>query len=97
MPRRSSHYRDCDEDKHRRKCDRCKSCYKYKKSSHLGSSDSSLSSYSTNSSCKCAKCSKEIKNEKPKIVFCNKFFEKRKKYRDPEYRFRHFKEFSDEI
>ena len=72
MPRRSSHYRDCDEDKPRRKCDRCKSCYKYKKSSHLGSSDSSLSSYSTNSSCKCAKCSKEIKNEKPKIVFCNK-------------------------
>jgi hypothetical protein len=68
MPRRSSHYRDCDDDKHRRKCDR----YKSKKSSRRESSDSSLSSYSTNNSCNCSKCSKEIKNEKPKIVFCNR-------------------------
>ena len=68
MPRRSSHY----DDDNRKRRHESRSCYKYKKSSHRGSSDSSLSSYSTNSSCKCAKCSKEVKNEKPKIVFCNK-------------------------
>ena len=72
MPRRSSHYRDCDDDKHRHKHDCCKSCYKYKKSSRREHSDSSISSYSTNNSCNCSKCSKENKNEKPKIVFCNK-------------------------
>jgi len=72
MPRHSSDYRHYDDDKHRRKYDCCKSCYKSKKSSRREHSDSSISSYSTNNSCNCSKCSKENKNEKPKIVFCNK-------------------------
>ena len=72
MPRHSSDYRHCDDDKHRDKHHCCKSCYKSKKSSRKESSDSSISSYSTNNSCNCSKCSKENKNEKPKIVFCNK-------------------------
>lgn len=74
MPRRSSDYhRHCDDDKHRRKCDGCKSCYKSKKSSRREHSDSSISDSTLSNSCYCNKCSSpEIKTEKPHIIICKK-------------------------
>jgi hypothetical protein len=72
MPRRSSHYRDCDDDKHRHKHDCSKSCYKSKKSSRREHSDSSVSESTLSNSCYCNKCSREDKNEKPHIVICKK-------------------------
>ena len=71
MPRHSSDYRHCDDDRHKRKYDCCKSCYKSKKSSsHRERSDSSISESSNSNSCYCTKCSPET--EKPQIVICKK-------------------------
>ena len=72
MPRHSSDYRHCDDDKHRRKCYGCKSCYKSKKSSRREHSDSSVSESTLSNSCYCNKCSREDKNEHPQIIICKK-------------------------
>jgi len=72
MPRHSSDYRHYDDDKHKRKYDCCKSCYKSKKSCSRERSDSSVSDSTLSNSCYCKKCSPESKNEKPQIVICKK-------------------------